>query len=971
MKKSLSLLLAIAMVFSMFASVAFAADSTMTAQEKFDALKAKGIFTGYPDGTSGLDKEMTRAEFAVVIAKLFNLDTTNAPSTASFTDVPQTHWANKYVEAAVKAGMISGYGNGTFGPKNNVKIEEMARILVDGLGIKVDDQATVEGTVDSWAVKYVAAAIKAGLIPSASDYTKNASRAELVGSSYVAYEAQQVPAKVSVTKAEATGVHTVAVYFDKAVDSSVATLSLKKGSIAVATTVSFAEDKKSAILTLTDVKVSEGTYTVTLGGIAADQIGTASANFTAENEKVTKIEFLSANDTIAQAAKVIVKLKAYNQYGEAASASAGSYTVYAGNANNAFVKLTKSDSGELLLTLNTTDPNYTPGISIIPVNIYNNDTRASVSKNFKLGTAPFISKMELGPVKYSNGDSISGTGENATFDVKNYDQYGNVVPYSPADDTNIRVIFNAYLPALNVAVGDSNNDDVADVKLSLNSNVDKSDVYNFTVYNQAGTSTGSVKIGAGKVATKVELGDMNDVIAAGDTEAYIPLVAYDANGNQLSADDIVKTQNTDRISVSSSTGAGNAVIVTAGTHKGQIKVTNIPATPKSIIAVTAVIAQPNASSTANRTYTVSDVRIPESIGIVTEPAQKIVADGSSKFEMVLKDQYGKKLKTIRNVDAAGNFTTSTDVGIDQYRVSVTQDTYDGSIYLNYTPFVAQSGQTVTTFSGDVDATFNQEYQFVTATGTATGFAKITAVIEKTKDAGQTWTEVSSKITRKIEAISSSDKLTYSIADVGNVYAAIDDKALASTQQVATASNELAKEVKVTAIDAAGNTVALPGSVVSITSSNVGVAQVNVDPSTNKAYVVGNKAGTATLNVAFKNNKGETIVSTVPVTTKTDIPVAASFVANNDSRTAAQAKATTDAFVLMDLELHDNYGIKYTDDGIKDNNNLFGVVFSVKNVVGGTVTVDNNGNLTISAGVTSFELTATTANGMSASTAVAN
>ena len=77
MKKSLSLLVAIAMVFSMFASVAFAADATtteLTTQEKFDALKAAGVFTGYPDGTAGLTNEMTRAEFAKVLAKVTMLE---------------------------------------------------------------------------------------------------------------------------------------------------------------------------------------------------------------------------------------------------------------------------------------------------------------------------------------------------------------------------------------------------------------------------------------------------------------------------------------------------------------------------------------------------------------------------------------------------------------------------------------------------------------------------------------------------------------------------------------------------------------------------------------------------------------------------------------------------------------------------------------------------------------------------------
>src|SRR5690554_1337175 len=69
MRKSLSLLLAIAMVFSMFSSLAFAADeTTLTAQQKYDALAAKGIFAGLADGSAGLDQNMNRAQFARVSA---------------------------------------------------------------------------------------------------------------------------------------------------------------------------------------------------------------------------------------------------------------------------------------------------------------------------------------------------------------------------------------------------------------------------------------------------------------------------------------------------------------------------------------------------------------------------------------------------------------------------------------------------------------------------------------------------------------------------------------------------------------------------------------------------------------------------------------------------------------------------------------------------------------------------------------
>ena len=70
---------------------------------------------------------------------------------------------------------------------------------------------------------------------------------------------------------------------------------------------------------MTDVKVTEGSYTATLSGLDAASVDKTTATFTAENEKVTKLSFVNAGDKIAKSAKVIVKLKAENQYGENAS----------------------------------------------------------------------------------------------------------------------------------------------------------------------------------------------------------------------------------------------------------------------------------------------------------------------------------------------------------------------------------------------------------------------------------------------------------------------------------------------------------------------------------------------------------------------------------------------------------------------------------------------------------------------------
>src|SRR5690625_4275508 len=202
MKKSLSLLLAIAMVFSMFATPVMAADNEaeLDAQAKFEALKELGIFEGDANtGDAALDREMTRAEAAVIITKLFDLDVSNPPANPTFPDVEggeNGHWAYEYIEAAAKAGIINGRTNGQFNPGTQEEVEagvghvtlyELAVMLTLGLEnfteLSIDENAKIDGTHE-WAQKYVAAAVEWGLIPSQSDYNHNAIREELVEASY-------------------------------------------------------------------------------------------------------------------------------------------------------------------------------------------------------------------------------------------------------------------------------------------------------------------------------------------------------------------------------------------------------------------------------------------------------------------------------------------------------------------------------------------------------------------------------------------------------------------------------------------------------------------------------------------------------------------------------------------------------------------------------------------------------------------
>lgn len=191
MKKILSVALSTAMAFSMFASVAFG-DTAVSPQQQFDALKAKGIFEGFPNGTAGLDQEMTRGQFAKVITKLLGLKEVTGQLSYKDKNYTAKNWAVPYIEAVTAAGIMQGKDTTKkiFDFNGKVTIAEMATILTRALDLEVP--AEVNNNAPEWAKKDVQAAINAGLVDANANFTANASRQLLVGAAYAVDQAQSI-----------------------------------------------------------------------------------------------------------------------------------------------------------------------------------------------------------------------------------------------------------------------------------------------------------------------------------------------------------------------------------------------------------------------------------------------------------------------------------------------------------------------------------------------------------------------------------------------------------------------------------------------------------------------------------------------------------------------------------------------------------------------------------------------------------
>jgi methionine salvage enolase-phosphatase E1 len=184
MKKSLSLILVLALVLTMFASTSFAADD-LTLQEKYDILKSEGIINGNENGAD-FAALTNRAEFAKIMDLVWMLPE-DVESASIFKDLSGYGWAKGYIGATTKAKFFIGVAEGKFAPGMNVTLEQLATVLVRAFNLEQSTDA-VGGKVSTWAKGYVAAAIKAGLLETTTDYTVDAKRSDLVVSTYGAVQ---------------------------------------------------------------------------------------------------------------------------------------------------------------------------------------------------------------------------------------------------------------------------------------------------------------------------------------------------------------------------------------------------------------------------------------------------------------------------------------------------------------------------------------------------------------------------------------------------------------------------------------------------------------------------------------------------------------------------------------------------------------------------------------------------------------
>ena len=163
-------------------------DSVEWARTAINGLAMRGMISGRDQYTFDPNANITRAEYCQILMGAINALGANGEST--FADVPSTAWYYNAVSVASQLGIVSGYGDGNFGPNDLITRQDMALMTYKTAQIMnkslepVNAEITFEDSheISDYAFEAVMTLQKAGIINGMTDTTfephSNATRAQ-------------------------------------------------------------------------------------------------------------------------------------------------------------------------------------------------------------------------------------------------------------------------------------------------------------------------------------------------------------------------------------------------------------------------------------------------------------------------------------------------------------------------------------------------------------------------------------------------------------------------------------------------------------------------------------------------------------------------------------------------------------------------------------------------------------------------
>ena len=132
------------------------------AAENIEKATSLGIFQGMADGSFGLGRPISRAEFVTTLVRLFGWESTDSQK-AAYTDVPADAWYAQTVATARANAAVAAAGS-EFRPEEPVTRSEMASMLLRSLGYTY-----LAGAAAEYSVPFSDVTVNPGFITLAYD----------------------------------------------------------------------------------------------------------------------------------------------------------------------------------------------------------------------------------------------------------------------------------------------------------------------------------------------------------------------------------------------------------------------------------------------------------------------------------------------------------------------------------------------------------------------------------------------------------------------------------------------------------------------------------------------------------------------------------------------------------------------------------------------------------------------------------
>ena len=176
MKKLLAMVLALVMTLSLAVSAnAFKDDKSISDDyaESVAVLNGMGVFKGYEDGSFKPEGNITRAEVATIVYRIYTADVAKNDKSGlyatynKFSDMAGASWAAGYIGYCANASLVKGYPDGTFKPSGNVTGYEVLAMILRAVGYDKNN----EFSGADWALHVAQTAQQLGVLDNVAKTT--------------------------------------------------------------------------------------------------------------------------------------------------------------------------------------------------------------------------------------------------------------------------------------------------------------------------------------------------------------------------------------------------------------------------------------------------------------------------------------------------------------------------------------------------------------------------------------------------------------------------------------------------------------------------------------------------------------------------------------------------------------------------------------------------------------------------------